>query len=115
VNQMWILKNSKDLLSTYKQGPSPPAIALKHLTSPPSTNCAPFLADLSIYLSEADFIQGFLKKNEEKLVRSVNFTFCYTDDVLSLNNSKFGEFVDRIFPIELEIKDTNDTDRSQPP
>ena len=115
MNQMWILKNSKDLLSTYKQGPSPPAIALKHLTSPPSTNCAPFLADLSIYLSEADFIQGFLKKNEEKLVRSVNFTFCYTDDVLSLNNSKFGEFVDRIFPIELEIKDANDTDRSQPP
>jgi uncharacterized membrane protein len=26
-----------------------------------------------------------------------------------------GEFVDRIFPIELEIKDTKDTDRSKPP
>jgi hypothetical protein len=34
------------------------------------------------------------------------------DDVLSLNNSRFGDFVDRIFPIELEIKDTTDTDRS---
>jgi hypothetical protein len=31
--------------------------------------------------------------------------------VLSLNNSKLGEFVDRIYPIELEIKDTTDTDR----
>jgi hypothetical protein len=31
------------------------------------------------------------------------------DDVLSLNNSKLGDFVDRIYPIELKIKDTTDT------
>jgi hypothetical protein len=36
----------------------------------------------------------------------------YIDDVLSLNNSRFGDFVDRIYRIELEIKDTTDTDRS---
>jgi hypothetical protein len=30
----------------------------------------------------------------------------------SLNNSRFGEFVDRIYLIEFEIKDTTDTDRS---
>jgi hypothetical protein len=36
----------------------------------------------------------------------------YIDDVLSLNNSRFGDFVDRIYPIEFEIKDTTDTDRS---
>ena len=53
-----------------------------------------------------------LKKNEKKLVRSFNFTFRYIYDVLSLNNSRFGDFVDRIYPIELEIKDTTDTDRS---
>ena len=58
------------------------------------------------------FIQGLLKKNEKKLARSFNFTFRYIDDVLSLNNSRFGDFVDRIYPIELEIKDTTDTDRS---
>jgi hypothetical protein len=34
------------------------------------------------------------------------------DDVLSLNNSRFGDFVDRIYPIELEINDTTDTDMS---
>jgi hypothetical protein len=34
------------------------------------------------------------------------------DDVLPLNNSRFDDFVDRIYPIELEIKDTTDTDRS---
>ena len=32
--------------------------------------------------------------------------------VKRLNCSRFGDFVDRIYPIELEIKDTTDTDRS---
>ena len=55
---------------------------------------------------------GAFKKNEKKLVRSFNFMFRYIDDVLSLNNYWFGDFVDRIYPIELEIKDTTDTYRS---
>ena len=70
------------------------------------TNCAPLLTDLFLYSHEAIFIQGLLKKNEKKLARSFNFTFCYIDNVLSLNNSRFGYFVDRIYPIELKIKDT---------
>jgi hypothetical protein len=73
---------------------------------PMGTNCAPLLADLFLYSYEADFIQELLKKNEKKLARSFNFTFRYIDDVLSLNNSRFGDFVDRIYPIELEVKDT---------
>ena len=60
----------------------------------------------------ADFIEGLLKKNEKKLGRSFNFMFRYIDDVLSLNNSRFGDFVDSSYPIELEIKDTTNTDRS---
>ena len=58
------------------------------------------------------FPTWILKKNEKKLGRSFDFTFCYIYDVLSLNTSRFGDFVDRIYPIELEIKDTTDTDRS---
>jgi hypothetical protein len=58
---------------------------------------------------EADFIQELLKKNGKKLAIGL---FNFIDDVLSLNNSRFGDFVDRIYPIELEIKDTTDTDRS---
>ena len=79
---------------------------------PMSTSCAPLLADLVIYSHGADFIQGLLKKNEKKLSRSFNFTFRYIDDVLSLNHSRYGDFVDRIYPIELEIKDTTNTDTS---
>jgi hypothetical protein len=53
---------------------------------------------------------GISKKNEKKLALSFNFTFRYIDDVLLLNNSRLGDFVDRIYPNELEIKDTTDTD-----
>ena len=60
----------------------------------------------------ADFIQGLLKKNQQNLARSFNFMFCYIDDVLSLNNSRIGNFVDRIYPTGLETKDTTDTERS---
>jgi hypothetical protein len=79
---------------------------------PMGTNCAPLLANLFPFSYEADFIQGLLKKNGKKLARSFNFKFRYLDDVLSLNNSRFGDFVDRIYSIELEIKDTTDTYRS---
>ena len=35
-------------------------------------------------------------------------SFRYIDDVLSLNKPKFSEFLDFIYPQELEIKDTTD-------
>jgi hypothetical protein len=68
---------------------------------PLDTNCAPLLADVFLYLYQADFIEGFLKRNEEKLTRSFNLTLRYTDDALSLNTCKLGDFVDRIYPIDL--------------
>jgi hypothetical protein len=67
------------------------------------TNCAPLFTDLFLYSYVEDFIQGFLKKN---------FTFRYIDVVLSFNNSKFDDFVNRIYAVELEMKDTTDTARS---
>ena len=68
------------------------------------TNCTPLLTDLFHDSIEAYFIQGLRKKIKKKLARPINCTFCYIDDVLSLSISKFGDFVDRIYPIELEIK-----------
>ena len=76
------------------------------------TNCGPLLANLFLYSYEADFIQGFLKRSEKKLVGSFKFPFRYIDVVLSLNNSRFGDFVDHIYRIELEIKNTIATVRS---
>ena len=60
-------------------------------------NCVPLLADLFLCSCEANFKP--LKTKTEKTL------------ALSFNNSKFGDFVDLIYPIELEIKDTTDTVR----
>ena len=44
----------------------------------------------------------------EKQQDSFNLTFRYIDDGLSLNNPKFNDYIDVIYPKELEIKDTTD-------
>ena len=49
---------------------------------------------------------------KQKLAGSFDFKIRYMDDVLSLNNSKVGDFFYRIYLIELRIKDTTDTARS---
>jgi hypothetical protein len=41
--------------------------------------------------------------------RAFNFTNRYIDDVLSINNSRFAEFLPLIYPPELEDKETTDT------
>ena len=58
------------------------------------------------------FIRELLRKKDKKLTISFNSTFRYIDDVLSLNYSKFGDYVQHIYSIELEIKDTTDTVKS---
>jgi hypothetical protein len=76
------------------------------------TNYPPLLSDLFLDSCETDFISGLLKKNEKKLTQSSNFTFRYIDDILSINNYRFGNYVDRIFATVVEIKDVTDTDKS---
>ena len=41
-----------------------------------------------------------------------NLTFRYIDDVLSLNNKHFANYLHEIYPNELEIKDTTDSPNS---
>jgi hypothetical protein len=41
-----------------------------------------------------------------------NHTFRYIDDVLSMNNHDFHNYVHLIYPNELEIKDTTESDKS---
>jgi hypothetical protein len=36
-------------------------------------------------------------------------SYRYIDDVLSINNSRFAEFLPLIYPPELEVKETTDT------
>jgi hypothetical protein len=62
------------------------------------TNCAPLLADLLLYSYESEFLQKLVKDKKIHAARAFNFTFRYIDDVLSINNSRFAEFLPLIYP-----------------
>jgi hypothetical protein len=71
------------------------------------TNCAPLLVDLLLYSYESEFLEKIVKENKIHEARAFNFTHRYIDDVLSINNSRFAEFLPLIYPPELEIKETS--------
>ena len=73
------------------------------------TNCAPLLADLFLYSYESEFLQKLVKDKKFHEARAFNFTYRYIDDILSINNSRFAEFLPLIYPPELEVKETTDT------
>ena len=58
---------------------------------------------LVIFFVRGRLLTGAFKVIQKKLAQHFNFTFRYIDDVLSVNNYNFGDFVDRIYPIQLEI------------
>ena len=58
---------------------------------------------------ESEFLQKFVKDKKIHEARTFNFTYRYIDDVLSINNSRFVEFLPLIYPPELEVKETTDT------
>ena len=70
------------------------------------TNCAPLLADIFLYSYEADFIQSLLSTGKKHLASRFNLTYRYIDDVLSINNPEFENYLGQMYPAELEIKDT---------
>lgn len=59
---------------------------LQTVTIPMSTNCAPLLVDLFFY-----FYVGNFEVKRKKLALSFHFTFHYTDDIRSVQKSKFGD------------------------
>jgi hypothetical protein len=76
------------------------------------TNCAPLLGELFLYSYEAEFVPKLLQDNNKKLAVSFNYIFRYIDDVLSINNHNFHNYVHLIYPDELEIKDTTESEKS---
>ena len=76
------------------------------------TNCAPFLADIFLYSYEAEFIQSLLSAGRKRLASRFNFTYRYIDDLLSVNYPDFENYLGQIFPLELKIKDTTESNTS---
>ena len=73
---------------------------------PMGTNCTLLLAGLFLYSCEAEFVKSLLLAGKKHLAQQFNFTYRYIDDVLSLKNTKFAEYLEFIYPRELEIKET---------
>ena len=78
------------------------------------TNCAPLLADLFLYAYEAYFLQGLFKNKDRKLehTSTLNYSFLlwmmfcrwtFLDSVII--------YLHRIYPNELKVKDTTDTQK----
>ena len=61
------------------------------------------LADLFLYSYESEFLQKLVKDKKIHEARAFNFTYRYIDDVLSINNSRFAEFLPLIYPPELDL------------
>ena len=73
---------------------------------PMGTNCSPLLADIFFYLYEEEFIKSLLSIGRQQLAYRFNFTYRYIDDTMSINNPEFEDYLSRMYPVELEIKDT---------
>ena len=70
------------------------------------------LADLFLYSYEAEFIQSLLSIDRKRLASQFNFTYRYIDDVLSINNPDFENYLGQIYPPELDIKDKTENNTS---
>ena len=79
---------------------------------PMGTNCAPLPAGLFLHSYEADPLQEIFKNKEIQLDQTIDSSFRYIDGVLSLNNSRLGEYLHFINQNELDVKDTTDNQRS---
>ena len=76
------------------------------------TNCALLLADIFLYSYVAEFIQSLLSIGRKRLAFPFNFTYRYIDDVLSINNPDFENYLGEMYSLELEIKDLTESNIS---
>ena len=80
--------------------------------TPMGRNCASLLADIFLYSYEAEFIQTLLSTGRKQFASRFNSTYRYIDDVLSINNPEFENYLGQMYPVELEIKDTTESNTS---
>ena len=76
---------------------------------PMGINSAPLLAGLFLNSYESEFIHCLLRSDKMTTAKSLNFTYRYIDVVLSLNNPKFGDYLEVIYPTKLKFKDTTES------
>ncbi len=63
----------------------------------------------SIFHQQIGIPMHFIRNKRMKDAKSFNFTYRYIDDVLSIYNPSFAQWLPSIYPPELEIKETTET------
>ena len=70
----------------------------------------PPLADFFLYSYESEFLDNMIRSGHRKLDRSFDLCFRYIDDLIVFDNKKFWEYVKDIFPFQLNVEKTNQSD-----
>ena len=71
---------------------------------PMGTNCTPLLVHIFLYSYEAEFIQSLLSVGKKRIASQLNITYRYIDDVLSINNPDFDNYLGQMYPLSLSSK-----------
>ena len=80
--------------------------------TPMGMDSAPLLADLFLHSYESEFLQKLMKnKCTFHIAKSFNKTDRYIDDLISADNKRFKEYVPKMYPKELILKQTNQNDK----
>ena len=74
---------------------------------PMGTNCASLVADLFLYCYERDFMKYLSSDNQTDVIKALNSTFRYLDDLLNIDNPYFEGMVKQIYPPELQLNKAN--------
>ena len=78
----------------------------KYLKLLVGTNCVNLSSN---HLYEMELIQSLLSLGKKLLASQFNFTYRYMDDDLSINNPDFEDYLGQMYPPELKIKDTTES------
>jgi hypothetical protein len=79
---------------------------------PMGTDCAPYLANLTLFNYEFNFMINKLKTGNYGLCRSLSNNFRYIDDISSINDKNVFERVyPQIYPDSLTLKKVNTSDK----
>ena len=81
----------------------------QHIGIPMGTDCAPLLANLYLFYYEYNYMKNLMKLDYGKALKC-NFTARYIDDLLSLNNTLFINEIPSIYPLELVLNRTSESD-----
>ena len=81
---------------------------------PMGTNCAPLVAECFLFCYERDFMKNLSSDKQADVIKALNLTSRYLDDLLNIDNPYFEGMVNQIYPPELQLNKANTSDTEAP-